>query len=79
TLLRRKLAALEAAGTLRDELVVVPLENPIRLAQHVFGDQLGRFELGSMQTFNRKFHDLDALVIPRSEGRRTQDAAAHGA
>ncbi len=47
TLLRRKLAALEAAGRLRDEIVVVPVPNPIGLSQHVFGDHLGRFELGS--------------------------------
>lgn len=77
TLLRRKLAALEAAGRLRDEIVVVPVANPIGLAQHVFGDHLGRFELGSMQNFNRNFHDLAALVIPRIEGRLTHDAAAN--
>ncbi|WP_179405366.1 succinylglutamate desuccinylase/aspartoacylase family protein [Burkholderia guangdongensis] len=73
-LLRRKLAALEAAGKLRGEIVVVPVPNPIGLSQHVFGDHLGRFELGSMQNFNRNFYDLAALVLPRIEGRLTSDA-----
>lgn len=75
TLLRRKLAALEAAGKLREEIVVVPVPNPIGLSQHVFGDHLGRFELGSMQNFNRNFHDLAALVAPRIESRLTADPA----
>ncbi|ACR32446.1 succinylglutamate desuccinylase/aspartoacylase family protein [Burkholderia glumae] len=75
TLLRRQFATLEAAGKLRDEIVVVPVPNPIGLAQHVFGDHLGRFELGSMQNFNRNFHDLAALVMPRVEGRLTADPA----
>lgn len=73
-LLRRKIAALEAAGKLRGEIVIVPVPNPIGLSQHVFGDHLGRFELGSMQNFNRNFHDLAALVLPRIEGRLTHDA-----
>lgn len=75
TLLRRHFAALETAGKLRDEIVVVPVPNPIGLSQHVFGDHLGRFELNTMQNFNRNFHDLAALVMPRIEGRLTADAA----
>lgn len=75
TLLRRHFAALEAAGRLRDEIVVVPVPNPIGLSQHVFGDHLGRFELNTMQNFNRNFHDLAALVMPRIEGRLGKDAA----
>ncbi|MBN3818093.1 ABC transporter permease subunit [Paraburkholderia sp. Se-20369] len=74
TLLRRKIAALESAGKLRGEIVIVPVPNPIGLAQHVFGDHLGRFELGSMQNFNRNFYDLAALVLPRVESRLTGDA-----
>ncbi|CAI8762018.1 MULTISPECIES: succinylglutamate desuccinylase/aspartoacylase family protein [Burkholderia] len=73
-LLRRKIAALETAGKLRGEVVIVPVPNPIGLSQHVFGDHLGRFELGSMQNFNRNFYDLAALVLPRIEGRLTNDA-----
>ncbi|MDD7960705.1 succinylglutamate desuccinylase/aspartoacylase family protein, partial [Klebsiella pneumoniae] len=51
TLLLRRLAALEEAGQLRGEIVVVPVANPIGLAQQVMGDNLGRFELGSMKNF----------------------------
>ncbi|KAF1050925.1 MAG: hypothetical protein GAK41_01449 [Burkholderia gladioli] len=74
TLLKRRFAELEAAGRLRDEIVVVPVPNPIGLAQHVFGDHLGRFELHSMQNFNRNFHDLGALVMPRIDARLSGDA-----
>ena len=74
TLLRRKIAALETAGKLRGEVVIVPVPNPIGLSQHVFGDHLGRFETGSMQNFNRNFYDLAALVLPRVEHRLTHDA-----
>lgn len=77
TLLRRRLAALEEAGQLRGEIVVVPVANPIGLAQQVMGDHLGRFELGSMQNFNRNFYDLAALVPPEIESRLSQDAQAN--
>jgi uncharacterized protein len=76
-LLRRKLAALEEAGQLRGEIVVVPVANPIGQAQHVMGDHLGRFELGSMQNFNRNFHDLAELVPADLETRLSQDGQAN--
>ena len=60
--LRRKLAALEAAGKLRGEIVVVPVPNPIGLNQHLLGQHIGRFETYSASNFNRGFHDLAALV-----------------
>ena len=50
TLLRRKIAALETAGKLRGEVVIVPVPNPIGLSQHVFGDHLGRFEPARCRT-----------------------------
>jgi len=73
--LRRKLAVLEAAGKLRGEIVVVPVANPIGLGQHMFGTHVGRFELGSMQNFNRNFYDLAELILPHIEAHLTDDAA----
>jgi predicted deacylase len=72
--LRKRLAALEAAGKLRGEIVVVPVPNPIGLNQHLLGQMLGRFETGTASNFNRNFHDLCALVMPRIEARLTNDA-----
>jgi predicted deacylase len=75
--LRRKLAALEAAGQLRAEIVVVPVPNPIGLNQHVLGQMIGRFETNTATNFNRNFYDLATLVTTRVENRLTGDAAAN--
>lgn len=72
--LRKRLAGLEAAGKLRGEIVVVPVPNPIGLNQRLLGQMLGRFEAGTAANFNRNFHDLAELVIPRIESRLTGDA-----
>ncbi|APR39892.1 succinylglutamate desuccinylase/aspartoacylase family protein [Paraburkholderia sp. SOS3] len=71
--LRRKLEALEAAGKLRGEVIVVPVANPIGLNQHMLGLLAGRFESNSAQNFNRNFHNLAALVEPIIEGRLSGD------
>ncbi|MFM0114746.1 M14 family metallopeptidase [Paraburkholderia nemoris] len=71
--LRRKLAALEATGKLRGEVVIVPVANPIGLNQYLFNHHIGRFESGSAQNFNRNFYDLFALVQPLIEERLSDD------
>ena len=73
--LRRKLDALEAAGKLRGEIIVVPVPNPIGLNQHLLGKFIGRFETNTATNFNRNFYDLASLVIPRIDGRLTGDIA----
>jgi len=73
-MLRRKLEALEAAGKLRGEVVVVPVANPIGLNQHVLGLLAGRFETNTAQNFNRNFYNLFDLIEPVIEGRLTTDA-----
>ena len=75
--LRRHLAAFEAAGKLRGEVVIVPVPNPIGLNQLLHGQLLGRFEANSGHNFNRNFHDLAALVAPRIEARLTGDIDAN--
>lgn len=64
--LKRELEALEQAGRLRAEVVLVPVANPIGLDQHVLGQFVGRFELEHGRNFNRGFAtprlDLDALA-----------------
>lgn len=56
--LRRKLAELEAQGHLRAEVVLIPVANPIGMAQRLLGRTLGRFELASGENFNRNYADL---------------------
>src|SRR6185437_11903009 len=65
--LRRKLAALEAAGKLRGEVVIVPVANPIGLNQHFLGHLTGRFKTNPAKIFTPNSHDLSALVHPVTE------------
>ncbi|MDX1434884.1 MAG: M14 family metallopeptidase, partial [Gammaproteobacteria bacterium] len=61
-------ARLEAAarrGGIAGEVVVVPVANPIGLAQFVQGRSLGRFALGGGGNFNRGFADVTDAVAAR--------------
>src|SRR5579859_5720870 len=75
--LRRKLAALEAAGKVRGEVVIVPVANPIGLNQHFLGHLTGRFETNTAQNFNRNFYELSALIQPGIEARLSGDIDAN--
>ena len=61
-LLRRSLEQLETDGALAAEIVLVPVANPVGLAQHVLGQFIGRFDLASGKNFNRYFVDLAKLA-----------------
>ena len=58
------LRSAEAAGQLQGQVVLVPVANPIGLAQRLDHKAMGRFELGSSENFNRQFPDLTAAVAP---------------
>lgn len=75
--LRRKLEALEAAGRLAAEVVVVPVANPIGLAQWLDHSHIGRFELATAENFNRHYPDVADAVAARIASRLTQDAASN--
>lgn len=53
-----RLQALEAAGAIEGEIVLVPLANPIGLSQELQGSALGRFDLATGVNFNRHFRHL---------------------
>jgi predicted deacylase len=56
--LRPRLAALEAEGRIRGEIVLVPMANPIGMSQRMLHLSQGRFDLASGENFNRHYADL---------------------
>ena len=49
----------EAEGRLLGPVTIVPVANPIGLAQHLFGEPMGRFDTASRVNFNRDYPLLD--------------------
>jgi hypothetical protein len=62
--LRALFEAFEAAGQINGEIVLVPVANPIGLAQRLDHKPMGRFELDTSENFNRHYPDLAAAVAP---------------
>lgn len=60
--LRQLLETAEERGELTADVVLVPMANPIGLSQTLMYHQVGRFELGSMENFNRSYPDFFQLV-----------------
>jgi len=79
--LERLLARLAAGPqAVRGELVVVPVANPLGLAQYVSGQVLGRFALSGAGNYNRHFPDLTEAAASRlGAGRLGAGAAANTA
>ena len=65
------LDAAEARGGIAGRIILVPVANPIGLAQWQFGRPLGRQDAESMKNFNRFYPELDRLAGERLEGRLT--------
>jgi predicted deacylase len=77
--LRRRLDALDAAGAIRGEVILVPAANPIGLSQVIHGAPFGRFDLASGVNFNRAYtHVADALKVSL-QGELGPDAHANAA
>ncbi len=62
--LRALLQAADAAGQIRGEIILLPVANPIGLAQRLDHKPMGRFELGSSENFNRHYPDLAKAIAP---------------
>ncbi|MDQ2778461.1 MAG: M14 family metallopeptidase [Pseudomonadota bacterium] len=73
--LRSQLEALDAAGQLIGQVVLLPYANPIGLAQHLYGQHHGRFDLKDGVNFNRRFADLGAAAVTALNGRLGADPA----
>ena len=77
--LRLRLMALEAAGTLRGEVLLLPWANPLGLAQQILGQHQGRFDLRDGLNFNRHYADLAQAAGDALEGRLGADPARNQA
>lgn len=75
--LRLQLDALEAAGQVTGEIVLVPMANPIGLSQFMLHAHLGRFELGTGENFNRHYPDQIDAVAAAVEPQLGSDAATN--
>ena len=75
--LRALLDAADAAGQILGEIILVPVANPIGLAQRVDHKPMGRFELASSENFNRHYPDLAKAVFPVIQTQMGPDAAAN--
>ena len=76
--LDRLRSLLEAApDAVTGELVLVPVANPLGLAQNVSGRVLGRHALTGAGNYNRLFPDLAAPAAERLAGRLGADAASN--
>ncbi|WP_439888778.1 succinylglutamate desuccinylase/aspartoacylase family protein [Pseudomonas sp. MBLB4123] len=75
--LKRRLRELEALGRLSGVVELVPLANPIGLAQLFQATVQGRFEFASGKNFNRDFFDLASAIAPALDGSLGADGAAN--
>ncbi|HVJ44033.1 MAG TPA: succinylglutamate desuccinylase/aspartoacylase family protein [Dongiaceae bacterium] len=77
--LLQQLDAADRADGIRQEIVVVPVANPVGLAQVINGYHAGRADLSGNGNFNRNWPDLFAGLEDRVAGRLGADAAANKA
>lgn len=77
--LRRLLLALESAGRIAGEVVLVPVANPIGLSQSILAKHVGRFDLSDGVNFNRAIPNLTDAVAERVAGRLTDDGEVNAA
>lgn len=77
--LRQRLAALDAAGKVTGEVILVPAANPIGLGQVINERPFGRFDLSNGINFNRGYpHYFEQLKIRLAEpGQLGADADAN--
>jgi len=73
--LRQMLEQYEKIAAIAAEIVLVPVANPIGLAQDMQGTAFGRFDLATGINFNRAYRHLTPHLIPLLEGKLGADAS----
>ena len=75
--LRTLLQAAEASQQIRGEVVLVPVANPIGLAQRLDRKPMGRFDLDTAENFNRHYPNLAQAIRPAVQDALGADAPAN--
>ena len=73
--LRKRFSELEIAGNIRGEIIVVPVANPVGLAQTLLHSQIGRFEMATGENFNRHYPAMYPDIVERVAPQLGADAA----
>jgi predicted deacylase len=75
--LRALLEAAEKAGQLHGEVILVPVANPLGLAQRLDHKPMGRFDLDTAENFNRHYPDLAKAIAPTVQDALGDDPQAN--
>ena len=75
--LRGLLAQAEAMGQLTGEVVLVPVANPLGLAQRVDHKPMGRFDLDTSENYNRHYPNLAKAIQADVQDTLDQDGPAN--
>mgnify|MGYP000870206916 CR=1 FL=1 len=75
--LRPLLEAADKAGAVAGEVILIPVANPIGLAQRLDHKPMGRFDLDTSENFNRHYPDLAKAVFPKVKEALGPDAQAN--
>jgi len=71
----RLLDEADRAGSIKGEIIVVPMANPIGISQVINTRHVGRYELSGGGNFNRNWPDLFVGLADRVRDRLSDDAA----
>ncbi|BBB61469.1 succinylglutamate desuccinylase/aspartoacylase [Undibacterium sp. KW1] len=71
--LQEMLEQYEKISAIAAEIVLVPVANPIGLAQDIQGTAFGRFDLATGVNFNRGYRYLTPHLLPLLEGKLSSD------
>lgn len=72
--LSERLAKAHKAGQIKGEIILVPVANPIGLANIVLNDHMGRYHAQSGQNFNRGWPNVADAVAEKVRGKLGDDA-----
>ncbi len=75
--LRALLARADATGSVLGEVVLVPVANPLGLAQRLDHKPMGRFDLDTSENFNRHYPDFATLIAPKVLHQLSGDSTAN--
>jgi predicted deacylase len=75
--LRSLLEAAEAAQLIQGEVILVPVANPLGLAQRMDHKPMGRFDLDTSENYNRHYPDLAKATAPTVLAAVTNDPQAN--